>query len=529
MDAISLPARIPVKDLLKTHPRYDPAQIQKYNDFYKAGGDFERNKREYMRPRQLDKMPGGEKYVNARLACYHYTPHASGLIDDLSGAAMQAPPRIDVLSPTDARAEYWLGLNKNIDGAGRTITSLCSSRFIQSAVQQRAYIAIDFPDNEVSDNSFGTQRKIGALDARICPLDASVVDDWETDDEGNLDFVRTHTVKCTRATAYGPRTTAVHCWTFYTETAIIEYTASKPIEQTTWEKDAVAVQISNKAHAVGELPVYPCEQVAEFWVMDRLISTAEALFNREGAREYALDAGALNLPVYKGSQNPESIVLSENGCIWVGPDGDFYWRGPDGQVYQALKDSSADLRENLYACIQALAKQAATQKENARQSGVAKMQDRVPMEHLLALLTTPVISAVQRGIDAIAKLRGDEDLEPALHGMDNFDAQQDEIEINKTNVFVSIPGMLPSAKRYANLTLAKHIFPNAPLDEIQTWIDEADTLPLESIDAPPIPSGGFTSVNKAGESLKNNNAGFAKSDTRNPKTGQPAGMEPGKM
>ena len=70
------------------------------------------------------------------------------------------------------------------------------------------------------------------------------------------------------------------------------------------------------------------------------------------------------------------------------------------------------------------------------------------MSNLLRSLAEPIRDAIERAIRLLKKFRKDE-FKVTLRGLDKFDIQADEMEINKTSAFIQIEGMPPTAKRIA--------------------------------------------------------------------------------
>ena len=465
------PVALPVKQLLLCHPEYSPAQMCRHGDLYAGGQAFESRKHLYLRTKAIENNgPSGQAYRRARLDCAAYTPHVSGVIDNLTGAALQAPPTIDVVDHNDERAKYWTDLVTNCDGRGRDLRSTACTRLRQLMVHKRAYWLLERPSlNE--GNDLAAVKKSGSLDVRIRELNACDVDDWECDDDGNLLWVRIHAVECTRH-GISPMDQERHTWTFIDSTHIVEYEATRKAKAKTWEKDATARRLEPRKHGIGALPVIRIEVDDGFWVMDRLESTILAFFNREASREFALDMGALNLPIIKTEKDVASIVMSEMAALKLNPVDSFEFASPNTQVYQALKEDCEYLLGNMYSAIHAMALRAASQQENARQSGVAKYRDQGPMEVLLSLFAAPLKDALEKSVRIIAKLRNEEALKPAVKGLDRFDVQSTENELNKTKSFVDISGQFEPAKRYALAELFTKVFPGAP-SEVKAEVGRA--------------------------------------------------------
>lgn len=489
-------ATIPINGVLNVcHPDYDRDCIIKYRDFYVGGEKFEKRKDKYMRPRAIE--TGQPEYKHTRARCYAYVPHVAGIIDDLVGSAIASPPRIEVNKPDDPRAKYWLGLNQDMNGRGQDFFCVFAGRFAQECVQHRSYITIIAPPIAASgavDRDLHDSKTRGKLDFFIGTLDAVDVDDWQRDKDDQLEWVRTHVIRLKRSSDYAPMDTEKHVWTFITPDYIFEYQAERKINTDGWPKDAVATKVNKDIkHGIGALPVIPVVAATELHVMDRVLAVAEALFNREGAREFALDMAALSLPVVTGPEKPGGMALTVEGCIWPGPQGDLKYVSPDGNSFTALEQACKDLRDNLYSAIQAMAQNAALQNQNARQSGTAKMQDKGPMFHLLTLLTQPVIIAFQRALNIIAAARNEASLTPLVKGADQYDTQDAEIEINKVNTLANIPNIsqVPSLLQHAIVEMANMMYPNAPPDIKAQWQkDAANIKPIDPLNPPaPIRDG----------------------------------------
>src|SRR5579864_205580 len=185
-----------ITDLETTNPHYNPIisrpdktsgavlrALETYSDFYRGGRHFELNKDKYLRRRPIENEAGAEGYRQNRLAASYYTPHAGGIGDNLCGTALQFPPRIGVKKDGEAddpRAEYWEGLNHDIDGKGTDTRAFAWCLLSNLIMHKRAYIVVNFPEEAEDKNA-----------ATFSALSAKEVDDWQYDDDGKLEWVRT--------------------------------------------------------------------------------------------------------------------------------------------------------------------------------------------------------------------------------------------------------------------------------------------------------------------------------------------------
>lgn len=495
---MELPQSMPCKDLCAVHPEYNAGRMQQHEDFYRGGDQFEANKEKYLRRRAIESTPGGDAWRKARLACAYYTPHVGGIIDQLVAASTQAAPVIHTNGNGDNRNDYWYRLARNADGRGRDLATIVRVLLTSMFVHKRGYLAIDFPkpNEQASPYTLADQKRLGELDARLCAIEPREVTDWEHDETGCLAWVKTHSVDMARSTEYGPRDKERHTWTIYTADTVSEYVAECKPKTVFTDKD-FATCISSQSHRLNAVPIITVEAPHGLWVMDRLMSTAMAFFNREASREFALDTGALSVPVIKTSRGDLSnLVMSEMAAIKLEVDDSFEFASPNVGIFQALKDDCDYLLQNLYSAIQALAWRAAAQQENARQSGVAKYRDNAPLEVLLGAFAAPLIDALERAVALIANMRSEQDLTPWVGGLDSFDVQATELEINRTQAFCAVIGdTLPSAAKEAKKRLALSYLSDATPDVLKAINEESNAKPKEEIQ----PEGKAETEGKAEE------------------------------
>ena len=479
-----------IRDLLKTHPEYDAAHLEKLADFYEGGRRFTANKDKYLRPRQNDSNPA---YRKARMASAHYTPHMSGKVDDLIGGILRTPPAISVANPSDSRAEYWLSLMRNADGSGRDMAAVTRGVLLQSMLPARAYFLIRTPQIEAIEGELLAPAKArGRLDCSIASVPASTVDDWLQSDDGEFQWIRTHCVELERAGDIGPAIKETHRWAYFEADAVTVYEASRPVENDKpepWDQDK-SVPPVQKPHGLKIIPLIPVEIPEGFNLGDRMLPIAEALFNREAALEFALDTGAFALPYIVTDKAADQVPMSELAILNVGVGGSFNYASPDGTVFDANAKDAKKLLDDLDSALQAMAEKASA--SNDRTSGVAQQQFRAPKEVLMSLYAMPTLDALAIAVNAIAVYRGEESLAPKVEGLDDFDTQGTEIAIANTLQFVTIPQMPLKAKQLAIKRVVADFIPDINQDD-QAEIEKQ----IEAITDEPPPMPGQTQTSNS--------------------------------
>jgi hypothetical protein len=424
---LSLPATVPIDDIIKTHSEYHPDKIRQYTAAYEGGSAFENIVDEMLVKREIE-------YTNSDLYKQRkeradYINRAGGLLDFLKAAVFKAEPYIQPAEDD----EYWLGLNLNADGNWKSTPATMRDGLLSMTVNKRAYFFADFKD-EIFDPKSPT-----TANARLRVLGAEIVDDWGRDDSGALSWVRLHTVEMVRENENNVTeqpNVERHRWTYIDSDSMQTYEAysdpDQPIEGS--QKPAALIASPNGGkHEFGCLPVFEIKAGTGQWVMDRIFPVVKSLFNRESALTYQLDKQAFSQLVLTlaNSKRIGKIWSSISSAIILeAGENAGYITPPNTGFEEQFKDVDR-LVKSLYEVVQALALNAsATQTQNARQSAAAKEMDRDPLQTLLASFAWPIVSALQQWIEAVKKYRGDT-FDVRVGGLDQFTAKMEDLEDGK--------------------------------------------------------------------------------------------------
>ena len=462
------PPILPVSQLLKPHPQFNAALVDDIETFYCGGQKMSERKIKYLRARNADQ---NRAYLMSRFNSAYYNNYFGKHIDDIGANIVQTPPLIAVNDNSDERAKYWTGLNSNADGSA-DLKSVILHAILEMLKHTSGFLALEFPDMAIiPGSSIFDAKASGAYDGKIKSLRAESVEDWGCTGSA-LEWVRVHEMDYGRASITAFVTNEVHTWTFYSASGIAKYQATRPIKtsfsQSQWDDKATA-KLSLRPNPLGICPVFPVAAKAGFNLGDRLLPVAQSLFNRECAREFAIDSGALNVPILKTENEAKQIILHEWNALNVGINGDFKFVCPPAEIFAALKSSCDDLRGQFQTVISALADQAVEQKQNPRQSAAAKGMDRKPKETLLSLYAEPPLDALQSIVRALTELRGEAWLEPRACGLDAFGPDIDDL-IEETTDFLAIPDLPPTARTAAMRELIFARLPN---------LSQSDRLAIE--------------------------------------------------
>lgn len=436
---LALPPSIPVKQLLgctpgnpsNLHHDYDYEKLELFEGLYKGGEEFHANLRNrclWTRPIETSK-PELRKH---RLSLATYTPYVAGVIDYVKSQVVNAEIQLEVydgetqLTKDDPRAEYYLKLNSNCDGAGRSLPQVAGETLLHGLLYGRGGLGIVFPASAIEPLSLAAAKDAGLTDACLVTVEPELIDDWETDDAGAWLWFRTHRCEClrTKADVGGPDTER-HTWTWYTPDEMVEYHAESPIvdgKVLPFDDKAVATRTREaKAVIPGQLPYVPLQVPEGAHIMERLAEPALKIWNEEAERTYIGQICCHPIPYVATDDNMESLSLAAGFAIRVHKGDQVGFIQPDPGIFTAMGDQvKADIA-GLFSAVQATALMLAQRDTQGRMSGKAKETEYGAMDGLHRVLRRALRDCLMEALTVVQKYRGDEALTLELDGLDDHD------------------------------------------------------------------------------------------------------------
>jgi hypothetical protein len=395
-EILDLPPSLLVSDLLKPGAEYLADDIAEADALYHGGKKFADRIEDFLVKRKIE--DSNKEHYDLRKRRAFYVPYTGGLLDYIAAKALDKVLRIEA----EGSDPYYESLLNDIDGAGTSLKTFAITCLIHAMLFRRAYV---FPDFEVPA-VFGEYED----DARLAMLEPQDIDDWQTNEKGHIEWVRSHTMELTRdpMKPYLPPEIETHYWTFFDSQNAYCYTASKPKNQS-WGNDALAKIEKVKAHGLAECPVFNVHVGENMEIFDRVKSVAVALFNREASITWALDMAAYaTLVLLLDTTLVKEIVSSELAALKLRVGESANYISPPPGIFEPLFTDADRLKANLMDVVRAQGVNAADLPQAGRLSGAAVNAMREPSESILRSFADPVLEAINRALSAIAKKRGTE-------------------------------------------------------------------------------------------------------------------------
>lgn len=471
------PTSLPVSQLLICNCDYDACKIQLYSDLMDAS-EFEKRKDKYLPKTATEEHSQFQKFRAERVRNSTYTAHIQGLCSFLVSATLAANPSI--VPESDKSIDYYLNLNKDIDGAGHSLTLLSRNALTEGITQGRAYLSIDFPEQEEAPD-LKIQKENGSLDGKVCFIPASQIDDWECSEKGELLWARSHTIDFGRSNIFSPADIEVNKWTFITPKFLQTYSASRKIvdgKPEEWDKNAVAKGEEIFYHDLGALPLIP---IFTPHIVGQLAPLALSLFAREASIDWFLSKSAYSQMVVTTDQPIGELVSSELSCIVLKPANfgkDVTFPSPNPMHYANLASSADKKQKDLFLALQSLILQQSSKASGPRQSGVAKNLEYDQVSILLAVLADALMDSLEKALNLIKKLRNENNLIVRIYGIDDFDLDPLDSKIGVLTALIGLP-VPDSAKKYAIVDVCHALTQDADPDERQKIMNDAAAEDIE--------------------------------------------------
>ena len=294
----------------------------------------------------------------------------------------------------------------------------------ESLVHQRSYIKVHFPSVVAMPSRPDT------MALRMRPVSAASVDDWQTDENGALNWLRVKSVSMERSTPIGPQDTKVCKWAYVTADAVYVYEYREKKGEQVKKDEKVARLVETIRPEYGDLPVYDVKTCDSLWLMDRVSDVAIALYNSEAAVSFSLMLSAYAQLVLTLSENTdvEKLVMSEYAALRMDAE-----RGekaeylvPPSTVFDPQYKNIERLKQAFYEVLQSMAKNAEALPQIGRASGETIEQLREPMQALISSLGWPTVTALERWVDGVKRFRGEEDNDIRIELPDSYGASMED-------------------------------------------------------------------------------------------------------
>ena len=332
----------------------------------------------------------------ARTSNYEYRVKKTSYKPMISSLFGYLTSRVFPENPTIKGNKRYQDMILDCDGDGKTLLTVARDALINA-------LTYSHQGSPCGSYLFVQEMGEGTADLRITTEDARSVIDWNEDDHGDLQNVRTRYIANAREDKFGPQTKKRWTWSVYGPDGCRTWTGEKPIRANGRPGKATGPAFDAYDYG-GSLPFVRVKMSEHQYLMDQLAATIVEVFNLDS--DIASLCGKISnaqLVLNTDDKNLGQIVLPSLGLVCMDRGTDAKFISPDPACADPLFRYKQDLRDSLYNAINASAMRASADLvQNPRQAATAKAMDLEPWRAWSITFTAPVIAAFNKAFAIIA-------------------------------------------------------------------------------------------------------------------------------
>jgi hypothetical protein len=304
--------------------------------------------------------------------------------------------------------------------------------------------------------------------ARLSPIDASDVLDWELDDDGAYAWIKTRSAVTRRSSPSAPLM-VVETYRVYTATTVTVYrTTHEPRKRP--RHDHVVPAIDQYDHGFARVPVTRLCLPDGLWLVDRAADSQIEHFRLGAALSHILQKSAHPTLVFN-LRDQDSIPrhLPGEGIV-MGADESASWIAAPSGSADALAKQIGAKRDEIYRVSQQMALSIDNSSASLGRSGLSKMADKDATEVCLRGYATFVREAIEATYELVSDARGDDDVTFSVEGMSEFSSVDMAALVETAQMALSLGIASTTLHRELALRISLGLLPNGVAQEQRTAI-----------------------------------------------------------
>lgn len=435
--------------------------------------------------------------LRKREASYH--PYIGTIADFFAAQLFSAPFTVRAINASGQTAPadpFYASLREDVDGTGTDLATLMKDRFTAAMVKRTAWILAEMPDDggvPVDQMSLLDWNAAGLGSARLCPLDADDVLDWEVDEGGSLIWAITYRRSMRRDDPRLERSLVTETWRLYDAETVETFAVTYDPSKRRIKADDVIPSLRRRPHRFPRVPLVPLRLPEGLWLLNRAADAQIEHFRLGAALSWAIRRAAYPMAVFKSKDQGQPIPTTGAGyAITIGVDESLTWVAPDAAPFEVLSAEVDTQKNEIYRIAQQMAASVNNNAAALGRSGESKQADQAATEICLHAYATHVKATVEELYELVSDARGDGNITWSIEGMNRFSLSDVTTTLAniQTAVSLSIPSKTLKTELFVKAADALH--PDASQetkDQIRVEITDAAEEPAKEPPPPPNPAG----------------------------------------
>lgn len=415
-----------IADLSQRNPCVDVDEECDLAALYEGGKAIKARLSRFMpqRPRETH-----DRY-EVRKREFHYRNYLGPIIDYFAAMLFTSKPTTSAKAPGGTSSEpsvpdFYAAFREDCDGLGCDLDAFFKDRITQAMIQRRAWFAIEQPDvgeSEPADLAEFESRGLG--DMCLKALDCGAVLDWETDADGELEWVLTYR-RDSRRQGISARRGAVYVdtWEHYQLDRVDTYQITIDDEKKPDPSTAEVRLVSTRRHRLGRVPVFCIELPYALWAANRLSTPQLAHLRAINGQSWSLSNTCYAMPVALVG-DPDKFIASKavhgpGHAIVLGLGESWQWEAPPTAHFAALDTEIKAHKDEIFRTAHQMALGVDNNAAAIGRTAESKAADVESTRVILTAYAAVVKEAIELVYDTISRARGD-NLVWSVGGLDDF-------------------------------------------------------------------------------------------------------------
>lgn len=481
--------------LCQKHPEYDGELWTNVGLLYRGGWEMLRNASRFIEqaPRERSDFYKwrlrGTSYINyfARLVGYL----TGSLFNETLNVGAGTDPSSNEPKPLPDPA-FYERFSTDCDLTGTDFSQFMRTTLTDALVYRRALVQVDLPRaTTFSDGSAPANRaqeeELGLNRAYLIALPIESMFDWEKSPDGRYVWCVLHRIRRDRATPLTNRKAYQHefkLWWMADGLARYAVLRTKAIEKDDelQPDDELQIVEPERLTSFTEIPIRDLDLPEALWVGNQAGPLCQEHFRRRSDLMGAMGRSLVEIPFVKlgpeipavhgplseAQSNPnrghDVLGRGKEDAVIIGSEDEIGFAGPSGRAFELARTECRDVREEIFASVNAMALQLENTASAVRRSGESKAEDRGATAIILTFLAQQTREFAQQVMGLVSSARR-ETVEWKASGLDTFD-QEDRAQIlEEASLLESLRIPSPTLQLLGRLKLANAILPNATAKE----------------------------------------------------------------
>jgi hypothetical protein len=396
-----------------------------------------------------------------------YENYIGSIIDWYAATLMRREAALAFEGSDDAAKSFFNTFTEDCDLKGTSLAEFFRQRIVQTLVQGRSYIVVDFPRSRVSVSNRAEEDAVGRSRAYLVDYSPEEVINWSYDDRGGLEWAVIRTSALRKSNVTESEWTLENRWIYYDRQNYQVYQQLKNKEVRLVDEGLHGLAGQNR------VPIFSLRVTEGLWLMNKAALLQLEHFNKSNALAWALTMGLFASPVVYSDREWNQIV-GESYFIQLAPGDRFGWTEPEGKVYQIAADNLVQLKDEIYRVSYLITHAAGSESSSQHQSGASKQRDFSITQEVLRAYGDAVKETLKQVLRGIAAARQD-NISIDVSGLDEFDIADFSNELDDARKLLTLG--------IESETLKKQVFKKLAFKFLSDVRQEIKTQIAQEIDA----------------------------------------------